>query len=97
MKRDSSLGWEKFLKANGYDLGMLTGQDRRALSAISACWELYAVGDLDGRMVAIEAIKPLVRGSMQPKCRYLARDLIAYTMDWTDIARLWPQVSEGLS
>jgi hypothetical protein len=29
---------------------------------------------------------------MQPKCRFFARELIAFVLDWGDRERLWPLV-----
>ncbi len=74
-------------------LGMLTGQDSRALAAVSACWELYSNSDDDGQHAALAAIRSLLKG-MQPKCRFLARELIPFHMNWEDRDRLWPLVSE---
>ena len=78
-------------------LGVLTGQDKRALDAISACWELYASADTAGQNAALAAIRSLLRG-MQPQCRPFARELVAFSLDWPDRARLWQFVqpeSEG--
>jgi len=74
-------------------LGILTGQDTRALLAIGACWELYSNSDADGQRAAIAAIRVLLSG-MQAKCHFLARELIAYALDWQDRDRLWPLVSQ---
>jgi hypothetical protein len=74
-------------------LGMLTGQDARALEAIAACWELYASSDDDGRRAALEAVRSLLRG-MQPKCWPFARELIARSMEWDDRYRLWSLVTQ---
>lgn len=82
------LGW---LKANGHSLAPLTGQDRRALAAIDACWQLLAMSDEDGRAGGIEAVKALLP-ALQEKCWPLARELIARAMDWSDRDRLWPLV-----
>ncbi len=82
----------KWLKANGHDLGPLTGQDTRALVAIADCWDLYASADEDGSVAAIEAIRWLLTG-MQPKCRPLAKELVARSLDWDDRERLWTHVN----
>lgn len=74
-------------------VGMLTGQDFRALDAIANCWLLYASGDAAAERAALDAVRVLLP-AMQPKCRPFARELIAYAMDWNDRARLWPLVSE---
>jgi hypothetical protein len=95
--------WEQWLRACAKDpasparlpgtLGMLTGQDRRALAAVAACWQLYASSDSDGERAALTAIRALLPG-MQEKCRPFARELIAWALDWHDRERLWPVVSE---
>ncbi len=82
----NAIAW---LRANGHNLGALTGQDRRALDAIAHCWELYAIGDDDGRAAAIAAVRALA-GGMQKKCLPFARELIAHVLDWDDRERLWP-------
>ena len=73
-------------------LGMLTGQDSRALEAIGACWELYANSDADGSAGALAAIEALLP-AMQSKCRGFARELIARSLDWGDRERLWSRVN----
>ena len=75
-------------------LGALTGQDKRALDAISACWELYSSSDDAGQHAALHAIRGLL-AALQPQCRPLARELIAYSLDWSDRGRLWPFVQPG--
>jgi hypothetical protein len=75
-----------------HSLGMLTGQDKRCLGAIAACWHLYAGGDDDGRRAALEAIRALLPG-MQRKCWMFARELIPQSMDWHNRAQLWPRVA----
>lgn len=89
----SSPEWKQWLRANGHDLAPLTGQDARALHAIAACWELYACSDDAGALAALDAVRSLLP-AMQDKCRPLARELIAYAMDWSDRERLWPQTGE---
>lgn len=61
------------------------------LAAIAACWELYASGDMGGQRGAIEAVRALLP-AMQEKCWPMARDLIAFALDWGDRDRLWPRV-----
>lgn len=95
--------WDQWIRACAKDphsparfpgsLGMLTGQDARALEAISCCWELYAGGDAAGEKAAIEAIRALLP-ALQPQCRQFARELIAFSLDWSDRDRLWPVVAE---
>ena len=74
-------------------LGVLTGQDARALTAISACWELYSSSDDAGQQAALDAVRGLLP-ALQPQCRTFARELIAFSLDWSDRARLWPLVAE---
>jgi len=74
-------------------LGALTGQDVRALTAISACWELYSCADRHGE-AALEAIRILLC-ALQPQCRVYARELIAFSLDWSHRDRLWPLVSSA--
>jgi hypothetical protein len=99
--------WEKWLRACLRDpsnparialfrdglptLGALTGQDKRALDAISACWELHSSSDEVGERAALQAIRSLLC-ALQPQCRPFARELIALSLDWPDRARLWPLV-----
>jgi len=77
----------RWLRANGHgaELGALTGTDARALAAIAACWQLYAV---DRSPRVIEAVASIV-GSMQPKCGALAGMLIPWALDWSDEAPVW--------
>lgn len=74
------------------DIASLTGQDRRALDVVNALWHLVAASDDQGREVALAAIKALLRYAMQPTALPVARALIAFAMDWSDIERLWPLV-----
>lgn len=76
-------------------LGMITGQDRRALSAVAACWSLYGGSDDAGRAGALMAIRALLP-AMQGQCRMFARELIAQSLDWPDRERLWPLVQGPL-
>jgi len=73
-------------------LAALTGQDQRALSAIVACFELYASSDDDGQRGALDAVRALLP-AMQESTRWIARELIPYALDWGDRERLWPLVS----
>lgn len=93
--------WDQWLRACQRDpstparmprsLGALTGQDARALAAISACWELYSNSDEAGANAALDAIRRLLP-ALQPQCHVFARELIAFSLDWSDRARLWPLV-----
>jgi hypothetical protein len=101
MKLDAP-AWDAWLRACAKDpqsqaripknwAAPLTGQDTRALTAIAACWRLYASADDDGRTGALAAVRALLP-AMQPQTRYLARELIAWAMEWTDRERLWDYV-----
>lgn len=72
-------------------LAALTGQDKRALDAIVACWSLYAGSDPDGQRGALEAARALLP-AMQSSTRWIAKELIAYALDWDDRERLWALV-----
>lgn len=76
---------------SGSSLGMPTGQDTRALAAISACWDLYAGSDADGQAGALDAVRALLP-ALQPQCHAFARELIAFSLDWFDRERLWDRV-----
>jgi hypothetical protein len=67
---------------------------RTALGAISACWELYSNSDEAGQLAALAAVRALLP-ALQPQCRPFARELIAFSLDWSDRERLWPQVEPG--
>ncbi len=84
----------RWLKENGHELGALTGQDRTALLAIAHCWELYAKGDEGGARAAGMAARVLV-GAMQPHTRPLAKELIAFALDWGDRDRVWTELVAG--
>jgi hypothetical protein len=96
-------GWLKWLRACSKDadsqarlpgeLGMLTGQDTRALEAIAACWQLYGGSDQRGREAALAAVRALLP-AMQEPCRPFARELIAWALDWPQRAELWPVVTD---
>lgn len=82
--------WAKWLKPN-FDLAGLTGQDARALAAFHHVWEMYAVSDGNGASAALLAAAALC-GSIQPKFLDAARELIAFSLDWSDRDRLWAKV-----
>jgi hypothetical protein len=75
-------------------LAALTGQDKRTLDAIVACWQLYAVSDRDGQRAALDAVRALLP-AMQARMRRIARELIPYALDWTDREALWFSVTGG--
>jgi hypothetical protein len=77
-------------------LGVLTGQDIRALSAIVACWDLYACSDENGQRGALAAVRALLP-AMQEKTRWIARELIPFVLNWEDRERLWPLVQPKLA
>jgi hypothetical protein len=72
-------------------VAMITGTDAAVLRAIAECWKVAGRGGecQRGALVAVRALLP----AMQPKCRLFARELIAFALDWSDRARLWPLVA----
>jgi hypothetical protein len=112
----SDLAWMKWIRACHRDpktrvqfpdcgkqspFAPLTGQDSRVLSAIAACWQLYSSGDAAAERAALESVRNLLP-AMQPKCWWIARELIAMVMDWDDREKLWnlvskPRVSSSIS
>lgn len=85
-RADEPLRW---LRAQGHDLAPLTGTDTKALLAIAACWDLFAFTRNEQVLRAIW----LLLGEMQISTAPLTRDLIARSMDWSDVERLWGIVS----
>lgn len=84
-------------RLHDHSLAALTGQDHRALAAVAASWVLYAASDEDGAAAALDAIRHLLP-AMQHSAWHVARSLIAYAMDWSDMDRLWPLVAvDGLA
>jgi hypothetical protein len=94
--------WQQWVRACGADpngpadicrgaLAPLTGQDTRALSAVAACWELYSNSDDAGQRGALFAVVALLP-AIQEKNRYLARELIAFALDWSDRDRVWDRL-----
>ncbi len=77
------------------NLASLTGQDKRALAGVAACWTLYAASDELGAAAALSAIRSLCHGAMQESAWPCARELIAYAMDWNDRERIWPLVERA--
>lgn len=97
--------WQQWARANAKDpqspsnidsraLAALTGQDVRVLTAIVACFELYAGSDTEGMRAALLAIRALLP-AMQESTRWIARELIPFALDWGDRERLWPLVTEA--
>jgi hypothetical protein len=66
-------------------LAALTGTDVRALDAFVACVKLYAYTNdrraLDGARVAANL--------MQDSTRWVAKELVAFVLDWSDRDRIW--------
>lgn len=104
----SDLAWMKWMRACHRDpktrvqfpdcgkqspFAPLTGQDSRVLSAIAACWQLYSSGDATAERAALESVRNLLP-AMQPKCWWIARELIAMVMDWDDREKIWHLVSK---
>lgn len=75
--------WARWLRANGYDMAPLTGQDARVMRAIDACWHAYAVADDLGREAIWTAVVSLFC-AMQPKVWRGGLELVARAMDWGD-------------
>jgi hypothetical protein len=72
-------------------LAALTTQDIRALDAVTACYELYAHGDTSTRQISLAVVASLLI-TIQPHNRYLARELVAFVLDWTDREPVWNRV-----
>jgi hypothetical protein len=83
----------RWLKANGHSLAPLTGTDTRALEAIAATWMLYAHTRSSGLLRAVA----ILAREMQVSTRPLARELIAWAMDWGDRDALWPAVEDAIA
>lgn len=77
-----------WLRANGLNLGVLTGQDSRALLCADAAMQLYASCDYEAETHALIAFAAAVR-AMQPSARYLAFHIIARSLDWHNRAEIW--------
>lgn len=80
----------QWLKENNHDVAGLTGQDTRALRAIAHCWELYAAGDVHARIGAVGAVAGILP-ALQRKYWFLAKELIAHSLDWGDREPVWSQ------
>lgn len=85
--------WYRWLRANGHNVAALTGTDVKTLGAIAGCWQLYSY---ERSARTPHAVAFLVV-SMQPKTRPLARELIAWAMDWNDREPVWRAVELALS
>jgi hypothetical protein len=73
-------------------LAGLTGTDVRALNAFVACLKLYAYS---GEKHGLKAASAVLR-QMQEKERWIARELIAFVLEWDDRERLWPLVAPSV-
>jgi hypothetical protein len=69
-------------------LGVLTGQDARALAAAVQIMETYAFSDRVHEVTLLNAFCSVVC-CMQREARELAYHSIAHIMNWEDRARLW--------
>jgi hypothetical protein len=70
-------------------LAALTGTDIRVLDAFVPCLSLYAhTGDEH-----VLGAAQIVLDEMQPHTLWIAKELIAFVLDWPDRERLWPRVS----
>lgn len=85
-KVDEPLRW---LRANGRNLGTLTVPDFQALLAIARCWQLYTVAE--DPKAALAAIGYLLL-AMQPKCWYLAKQLIPWAVEGGDEDLIWREL-----
>lgn len=84
---DEPLRW---LRANGHELGSLTGTDTRVLYAIAACWRLYCSTREDS---VLRAVRELLR-SMQPKCWRFAKAVIPWAADWSNEDEWWSAMGD---
>lgn len=78
------------LEARG-SLGMVTGQDRRALHAVAALWDVYLGSDDQGAAAAMAALSAVLP-AMQEKCWPFARELAAQQGEWEYRETHWPRV-----
>ena len=81
----------RWLKARGWDLAPLTGQDRRTLEAVAHCWQLWTGSDSNGQRAALDAVAALLDGC-QEACWPMARELVAHASDWGHREIVWPKV-----
>lgn len=86
----------QWLARNGVDLAPMTGTDRRTLLAVARIWDVYAAADFGGRAACAFAIRQLMHPEcIQYKCVHAARQLIAASMDWSDVDRVWREVASA--
>jgi hypothetical protein len=77
-----------WLKANGMNLGALTGQDFAALKASAEIMDCYARCDGEAEAHLLMAFAH-VAYCMQPGTRYLAYHGIAMALDWHCRTEIW--------
>lgn len=78
----------KWLRANGLNLGALTGQDWPALRASAEILAYYARSDSEAEPHLLSAFRSVVM-VMQPHCRRFAYHAIAAAMDWHARPIIW--------
>jgi len=69
-------------------LAGLTGIDVRALDVFAAAMKLYAATLSEGALYAAHCAV----AEMQPKMRWVAKELIPFALCWDDRERLWPRI-----
>lgn len=91
----SAMKWLRFNLGGKHALAALTGTDYRALSAAAHIIELWAVSGEDR---VLDAFRVVVL-EMQPKTRYFAYHVIAYSCEWSTRSKVWAKAgllfSEG--
>lgn len=76
-----------WLRANGWNLGPLTGTDSKSLAAAVAVLELYSYAGGDDLLEAFAACV----STMQRSTRHLAYHAVASVLDWHDRETIWQQ------
>lgn len=77
---------------NAPPLAALTGTDYKALEAVDRAWTLFGYSRSERVLDAIAFLAL----EMQPHMRFLARELAARAMDWSDRGRYWPRIQTTL-
>lgn len=77
-----------WLRANGWNLGGLTGQDVPALRAAAEILACYSRCDGDVEAGLLSAFRGVVL-AIQPSQRHLAYHAIAHGLDWHNRADFW--------
>ena len=99
MKKQTWLQWARVVACDPHSpsriepqmIGALTGQDMRLLSAVAACWQVYANADNAGRRGALVAVFALLP-AMTCTAKFVARELIPYALDWSFRDTVWTQI-----